>query len=259
MVADEPARHLERRSAGIHAAAALSEPVHEPAALGGGTFCQNAKAHGHALAATQKQGKSISPEGRIRIALPRSRLHMRDQAAVSGNGGGPDIGFCISGNTCGEAADPADQGLSYRRAEPVQGCDSGGRGLGPCSEMFVARPRPVFGWRVVAVITGQVQLVEVQQEIPPVHLQIAELNSRGDLEYSQVRLVIRITKPAARPGGGAQAAQPGPHPGRRQILDAAVVFVAAAGLADMTDSRVTDSANTRRQIACPESLSRNAI
>ncbi len=101
--------------------------------------------------------------------------------------------------------------------------------------MAAARLGALLVGGVLTVVAGQVELVEVEQGVAPVHLELAQLHRERVLVGGDIGLVERVVQRRS-----AQARQAGPHALERKVLDAAVVVVQADEFTRCGDRQVTD-------------------
>ena len=89
---------------------------------------------------------------------------------------------------------------------------------------------PLRGRRVLAVVDGQVEVVEVDVRVAAVLTQPIEQQDRGVLERTQLRLVERVGLGRRRLAGTADCGEVPGHTGRGQVGDATVVDVEPGAL-----------------------------
>jgi hypothetical protein len=90
--------------------------------------------------------------------------------------------------------------------------------------------------RVLAVVAGQVEGVQVHERVAAMDLVLAEGPAEAALPGRQVGLVVRVREGFAV----AEAREGGGDAGLRQVLDDAVVPVVAHGLAHLGDHELAD-------------------
>ncbi len=234
VVADQVAGHVEGgpgRVPGIEPGASVGEQGVQPVPFGVGPLGQPAQVDRHGLGAAHQRDQAGTAERRIRIALRRRALQVRDQPGVRGPRGrqGTVVGTAAGpgGEPGRQAAYGAEQGLRHRGAHLVQRGDGRVGHLRPDHQVLGPRGVPLCRRSVVPVVAGQVELAQVQQRVTAVQFEIGVEDSFLLLGRGQVRLVVRVRERLAAGARRGQPGEPGPYPGRRQVLRLAVVFVPA--------------------------------
>src|SRR6266540_2346198 len=211
---------LGGRAAGRVAVAGVGQHRAQPVPLGVGALLEPAEVDRQRLLRTEQPLEIGPAERRIGLAVAGAALDVVDQAGVGRHGTLGRRVACVQ--VGGQAAHGRQQRVGHRRADPVEGGDGGGDRLWPQGQVAAAGLGTLLGRRVLAVVAGQVERVEVEQGIATVHLEVAEFHLERSLEGGGVGLVERVVQP--RP---TQARQAGAHAVRREVLHAAVVLVQA--------------------------------
>ena len=113
--------------------------------------------------------------------------------------------------------------------------------LGPCGVTLLLGG-------IVLVVTGQVQLAEVQDRVPAVQFELSVGDPLLLLGRGQVSLVVRVREPLAAGPRRRQPGEPGLDASRGQVLRLAVVLVSACVFAYLGDVEIADGAHPRGEI-----------
>ena len=239
-------RRLARRDPG----AVLGEQCVQAISFGVGLLGQPAEVDRQALGAAHQRGKRRAAKRRVRVAVRRRVLQVRDQPAVRRQSGLDRIRR-TGGEASREAAGGAEQGFRHRRADLVQRADRAVDGVRPGRDVVLAGGLPLGRWRVVPVVAGQIQFGDVADRVAPVEFQVHIRHPESFLERRHLCLVVRVRIPVPAGPGRGELVQPGADASRRDILRFAVVLVAAAELTHVCDTQVTDGAQTRGKVHKP--------
>ena len=103
--------------------------------------------------------------------------------------------------------------------------------IGPARDVTAARRVAIGGGRVLALVTRDVEVVDVDQWVPAILLHRSEVGAQPALEALHVLLVVRVLdgRPEADPCQSAR------HACRREVLQDAVVVVQTRVLAHFGD------------------------
>ena len=236
MLADQVARYVHGGPARIDQGAAVGEPPGQPIPLGLGSLGEPAQVDLDALGAAHQRGQRATPERRVLSAGGRGAVQVTDQPGVgsSRGGGGGRVG--VGGNACGQAARCAGKRRPDGGGDRVERADRRIGGIRPRRQVRRAGPLALTQRRVLAVVTGQIHVRQVQVRIAAVQLQVPVADLGRPLEHGQVRLVVTVSQRLARP----EPAQARPDALGRQVLYDAVVLVPAAVLAHLGNGQVKD-------------------
>ena len=196
-------------------------------------------------------------------------IRLRSPAAPSAGSGSPSvtaISTCVTKRACAEMALAATSGgavsgmpAARPRTPETSALATGAltrssdatrrvHRLRPQGQVVQLGPLAFLRRRVLPVVAGQVHLGEMRQRVAPVQLRLAVGDLGPPLERGQVRLVVRIIAPVARGGRRRQPGQAVPYPAGGEILDPAVVLVASAVLAHVSDVELTDRPDPGRKV-----------
>jgi hypothetical protein len=215
--------------------AGLVQDGPEPVPLGVGPLLQPAQVDLHGLAGAEQPLQRPPAQRRLGVAVGGGRLQVGDQPLVGLDGPLDHRVGLLDVEVGGQALGGGQEGLGDRGRDPVEGGHGGPDRVRPGGQVAPAGLGPLGGRGVLAVVAGHVQGGHVVQRVGPVQLQLAQLQAGQPLEGGQLGLVVRVVL-----GWPAEPGQGRPDTLRGEVLDPAVVLVAADVLADRAHRQVTE-------------------
>jgi hypothetical protein len=174
----------------------------EPVAFGVGAGREGGEVDVDGVERAHRRGEGGAADRALRVAGGGDVLEVRDEALVGGAGAVDDVGCGgrrrrVEG--LGEAADGGEQGGGHGRRDGVERGDGDVDRVGPGGEVAGAGGVTVGLRRVLAVVAGEIERVEVDERVPPMGLVLAELPGEAVLPGAQVRLVVLVLDRVAVP------------------------------------------------------------
>jgi hypothetical protein len=156
----EPRRRHPRRQS----LARLIEPGAKPVALLVGSLLQAAEIDRHRLRVPEQAGECRRAERSIRVARSGGILDSPEQPVVRLQGGDLDVGRAV--DPLGESSHRPDERTGHRRRNGPQRLQGGVDCPGPLGEVCLPRPPALRLGGVLAVVAGQVQVLDVGKRVP---------------------------------------------------------------------------------------------
>ena len=188
------------------------------------------------LAAAQQVGQAGFADRRVGVAFGGCPLEVGDEPALGGQTRGRDrVGLVEPAR---QPDDGVDEGGGRGRRHPIERGQRHVDGLRPGGQLASASLGALFDRRVLAVVDGQVEVVEMHERVAAVLLELAEADAKRVLERREVGLVV-----VGRGAGRVQTGEGASDARRRQVLDGTVVFVETGVLPDDGDLQVAHRAH----------------
>jgi hypothetical protein len=149
----------------------------------------------HRLRVPEQAGECRRAERSIRVARGGGILDSPEQPAVRLQGGDLDIGRAV--DPLGESSHRPDERTGHRRRNGLQRLQGGVDCPGPLGEVCLPRPPALRPGGVLAVVAGQVQVLDAGKRVP---LQDPGLGSGvgGLLGGAEMTLVVAVGEALAR-------------------------------------------------------------
>jgi hypothetical protein len=242
----EPRRRRSRRQS----LARLIESGAKPVALLVGSLLQAAEIDRHRLRVPEQAGECRSAERSIRVARGGGILDSPEQPAVRLQGGDLDVGRAV--DSLGESSHRPGERTGHRRRNGLQRLQGGVDCLGPSGEVRLPRSPALRLGGVLAVVAGQVEVLDVGKWVPLQDLGLG-FGVGGLLGGAEMTLVVAVGEALAR-RRGPEAFQGRFAAARREVHDDAVVLMDSCELPDDRDVHVPyglEAAIRHRGRLCP--------
>ncbi|MGR7002658.1 hypothetical protein ACU686_39525 [Yinghuangia aomiensis] len=158
--------------------ARLRQQPPQPVPLGIRPLGQPAEVDLDRVRRAHQPGQRRAAEGRVRVADLRGPLQMRDQAAQRGQRLLADLPV-LRPHRGGLPAGGAEQGVGDRRGHLVERRQGHVDGVRPLLQVPGASQRTLLRGRVLPVVDGEFEVLQVRARVPAVHLQLAVDDARG--------------------------------------------------------------------------------
>ena len=195
MVPEELRYEPQRRHPRRQLLARLIEPGAKPVALGVGSLLQAAEIDRHRLRVPDQAGERRRAERSIRVARGGGILDSPEQPAVRLQGGDFDAGRAV--DPLGESSHRLDERAGHRRRNGLQRLQGGVDCLGPLGEVCLPCPPALRLGGVLAVVAGDVQVLDVGKWVPPQDLGLG-FGVGGPLGGAEMTLVVAVGEALAR-------------------------------------------------------------
>lgn len=135
-----------------------------------------------------------------------------------------------------KAAHRRQESSSHRSGHGVERLEGAVDGVWPSAQVSRFGLRTLVSGRVFAVVAREVEILQVDERVPPVDLGHGEGGIRSGLCCGQVCLVMSIRLGRA----ASEQREEGLDSGRREVLDLAIELVQAGGLAGLGHVQLPD-------------------
>ena len=233
--------HFARLGAWPQAVTILNESALEPSPLGVGDLFEAAEVHRHCLRFTEELRQLQRAEAGIGRARGRGALQMADETVE----GRPStfersLACRVRLETLSEPLHRGQQTGGDRCRHRVERLDRRLDRLGPLSDVSCLGRRSLLARGVLAVITGEVQVGEVNERVPAVDLSGGKAGTYARLDSRQLALIVSVRFGSA----DTDLSKQGGDASWRKVLDLAVKLMKAGILADLGHLQLPDGSQS---------------